>query len=181
MTSINYNEKSRIELISLCKERKIKGYAANLITKEKIIQLLKDFDQMKTPINMGYNNMKYDDLLALCKKRKIRGYARDSSGNNIITKANMIKLLEENNCRNSLFDHLTKHNPNILLKFIGNHDILKAVSPGTNKSYTWKCDTSECSNTFNTIPRNVYINDSPRKYCDICSQHNKFINRKKQF
>lgn len=68
MTSINYNEKSRIELISLCKERKIKGYAANLITKEKIIQLLKDFDQMKTPINMGYNNMKYDDLLALCKK-----------------------------------------------------------------------------------------------------------------
>lgn len=41
MISINYNEKTKIELIALCKERNIKGYSLKKNnTKEKIIELL---------------------------------------------------------------------------------------------------------------------------------------------
>jgi very-short-patch-repair endonuclease len=45
---IDYNTKTKVELVALCKERGIKGYASIGSTKEKIIQLLKgEISQVK--------------------------------------------------------------------------------------------------------------------------------------
>jgi len=79
--------------------------------------------------------------------------------------------------KKNLFDYLTEYNPLILTKYIGNCDDLKSITYGSNNYYTWKCETIDCSNTFKAISRNVYKNDLPRKYCDICTQKNRNINR----
>jgi hypothetical protein len=73
-TSNNYIKMTKNELVILCKEKGIRGYAANGITKDKIILLIKEYDLMKKPIKDDYNNMKYDTLLALCRERKIRSF-----------------------------------------------------------------------------------------------------------
>lgn len=174
MASINYNEKSKRELVLYCKEKGIRGYAANKITKEQIIKLLIDYDSKKTSTVDDYENMKYDDLLALCRERKIKGYlAKTTTGSATITKESMINALKGNIVRISLFDYLTNNNPLIIEKFIGNTDILKTVEPGTNTYFTWKCDSHNCLNTFEAIPRIVYMNELPRKYCDVCSYKNR--------
>ncbi len=177
MTSINYSDKTKVELVALCKERNIKGYAANGITKEKIIELIKEYDLIG--ITQGYEGMKYDDLLALCRERNLKGLCstKSSTGTVKLTKEVMIKLLKENNTKQNLYDYLTEYNPVILHKFIGNKDDLKKTLPFTNKYYTWKCDTSECSNTFEAIPQNVFKKEEVRKYCDTCTHHNRKVNK----
>lgn len=85
--------------------------------------------------------------------------------------------LKEKGIKNSLFTHITEYNPFVLTKFVGNINILKTISPGITKYYTWKCDTLECSNTFEAIPRNVYKICLPRKYCDKCTHQNRQINK----
>ena len=89
----------------------------------------------------------------------------------------MINISIENKFRDNLFNYLTEHNPLIIAKFLGNQNILKTNYFNTNIYYTWKCDTLECSNTFNAIARNVYKTDSPRKYCDMCSHQSRQINK----
>jgi very-short-patch-repair endonuclease len=174
----NYDVKTKIDLVALCKERGIKGYAKNGFTKEKIIQLIKEYDLIDNSITEQYNKMGYDDLLALCRERKIKGYfGRSSTGKVIATKEMMIKSLKENKVRKSLFDYLTENNPSIITKFVGNKDDLKRISYGTNVKYIWNCDTSECSNTFEAIPGHLYKKNFPRKYCDICTNNNRHINK----
>lgn len=125
-----------------------------------------------------YNKYKYAELLNLCRERNITGYrAKESSGTNVFTKEKMIKLLTENNFRKTLFQYLTDNKPSILSKFIGNQDILKANFFDTNDYYTWKCQTLECSNTFEALARNVYKDESPRVYCDICSHKSRYKNK----
>jgi very-short-patch-repair endonuclease len=65
----------------------------------------------------------------------------------------------------------------ILSKFVGDQNNLKTVSHGTNKIFTWKCDTIECLNTYKQSPCNIYRQDFPRKYCDKCSQENRYKNK----
>ncbi len=175
-TTNNYIKMTKNELVILCKEKGIRGYAANGITKDKIILLIKEFDLMKKTIKDDYDNMKYDALLALCKERKIKNYfGRSSTGKVIATKEMMIKSLKENIVRKSLFDYLTEHNPTIITKFIGNKDDLKLIPHGTNIKYIWKCDNSKCSNIFAAIPGHLYKKDSPRLYCISCSNINKIV------
>ncbi len=178
MMSINYDEKTKIQLVSYCKERGIRGYAANGTTKEKIIKLLKEYDLRATSKTVQYDKMKYNDLLALCRVRNIKGYfVKSSTGTTIITKETMINALRENIIKINLFDYLKNYNPTILTKFVGNQNVLKTILPGTNKYYKWKCDTLNCLNTFEAIPCNVYKNDLPRKYCDTCSYNNRYSNK----
>jgi very-short-patch-repair endonuclease len=175
----NYEKMTKIELVNLCKKRCIRGYASFGMNKEKIIELIKQNDIIDIPITEDYENMKYDTLLSLCKERKIKGYFGKSPSRTIIaTKEMMIKSLKENNVRVSLFDYLTKYNPSILTKFVGNKEYLKTISHGTNIYCIWKCENSECSNTFEAIPNNVYKNNSPRMYCDICTKKNRIVNSK---
>lgn len=173
----NYTKMTMIHLIALCKERKIKGYTSGKRTKEYIIKLLNQNDLTKKSINDDeYNNMKYDTLLELCRERKIKGYFRRSStGKVIATKEMMIKSLNENIVRKSLFDYLIEHNPSIITKFVGNKEDLKIIQHGTNVKYKWKCDISKCSNIFEAIPNNVYKKNFPRVYCDNCTQINKEV------
>jgi very-short-patch-repair endonuclease len=173
---ITYDTKTKVELVTLCKERGIKGYASNNSSKQKIIDLLNNNDNKDINMNNVYDDMNYEQLLKLCKERRISGHCcRSSTGTVKLTKEKMINLLKENKCKKTLFDHLEQNNPIVLTKFVGNQDILKTLLPGTNKYYTWKCDTIDCSNTFEAIPINVYKDDSPRKYCDACS----LVNQKK--
>ena len=141
---------------------------------KKIDLVSNESDFTINTINKDYHKMKYEELLFLCRERKIKGISKL-----IYKKENMIKLLEENLIRKSLYDYIIENNPDILTKFIGNHNDLKFVSPGTNNYYVWKCDTTECSNTFEAIPRNVYNTESPRKFCDNCTQINRVINYQK--
>jgi len=174
--SIDYATKTKVELVALCKERGIKGYASVGSTKEKIIQLLQDDDLTEKSIDEDYSKMKYDKLLKLCKERKIRRYfVRNSSGTIIATKEMMIKALKENNIRKSLFDYLTEHDPLIITKFVGNIDDLKIVSHGTNNYYTWICDTLECLNTFEAMPQHLFNQYLPRKHCITCMNINRGI------
>ena len=121
--------------------------------------------------------MTYDDLLALCRERKIKGlFNITSTGKVNLSKETMIESLKENVVRITAFDYIIKHNPSILTKFVGNQDELKKVSFGTTFYYTWKCDTPDCSNTFEAKPSIVFTNNLPRKYCDTCSYQNRKIN-----
>jgi very-short-patch-repair endonuclease len=160
--------------MTLCKERYIRGYHARGITKEKIIKLLTDYDNTSSSLTGDYHKMSYDELLAVCRKRKIKNYfGRSSTGKVVATKEMMIKALQENIIRKSLFDYLTEHNPSIITKFVGNKDDLKLIQHGTNVKYIWKCGNLECSNTFEAIPGQVYKNNLPRIYCDTCTNNNK--------
>ena len=124
----DYNVKTRLELSELCKERGIRGYAGNKITKDGIIELLKKYDAIDTSPKDAYDNMKYDDLLALCRKRKIKCYfGRSSTGKVVATKEMMIKALEDHVVRINLFDYLTENNPSIISKFVGNPNDLKEI------------------------------------------------------
>ena len=67
-----YNKMTKNQLMVLCKERYIRGYYARGITKEKIIKLLTDYDNMGDSLTGDYHKMSYDKLLALCRKRKIK-------------------------------------------------------------------------------------------------------------
>jgi very-short-patch-repair endonuclease len=113
------------------------------------------------------------ELIALCKEIGVKGYASVGS-----TKANIIKLLtgKIRQLKNNLFDYLTINNPSILTKYAGNLDNLKTISHSTMVHYKWKCAKySECSNTFEARPRDVFRNDkkSPIKYCSICKHQEK--------
>jgi very-short-patch-repair endonuclease len=177
----DYSLKTRIELVKICKERGVRGYAKKGVSKAKIIELLKEFEMTATCETVEeYDKMKYDELIVLCKERKLKGYlSKNSAGSVELTKEKMIKLLKENVSKNNLFDYLSKNNPSIIPKLSGDEDILKTYLPGTNKYLEWKCDSEACSNKFRAIPKNVYKSDSPRKYCDICTHKNRKANKRK--
>jgi hypothetical protein len=121
-----------------------------------------------------YDKYTHAELLNLCREKNITGYrARESSGTNVFTKEKMIKLLTEKPFRKTLFQYLTDNNPLILSKFVGNQDILKKNFFNTIDYYTWKCHNLECSNTFEALARNVYKVDTPRLYCDTCTNKNR--------
>jgi very-short-patch-repair endonuclease len=119
------------------------------------------------------------ELIALCKERDIKGYASVGS-----TKEKIIKLLkgEIRQLKNNLFDYLTINNPAILTKYAGNMDDLNTISYGTMVHYKWKCEKySECSNTFEARPRELFRKDrkSHSMYCFTCSSKEKIINCQK--
>lgn len=149
-----YTKYTKIELITLCKERNIKGYGQNGITKEKIIQLLK-------------GEIEFKDTR---KKENWSDKKKESFEKTLTTK----KL------KNNLFNYLTKSNPTLITKYAGNSGDMKLISHSTMKHYEWKCENySECSNTFEARPRDVFRNDNKRpktKYCSHCKE----INRKEQ-
>ena len=176
----DYETKTVVELIALCREKGVTGYGSGTVgrTKTKIINLLKEFDRMAPKTITEYDKCTHTELLNLCRDRNITGYkAREHSGKNVLTKEKMIKLLTGNNFRKTLFQYLTDNNPKIIEKFVGNIDDLKKILPFTNKYCTWTCDTFECSNTFEAIPHNVFKEKEARKYCDTCSHQNKLINK----
>lgn len=149
----DYTTKSKIELVALCKERGVKGYAQIGITKEKIIQLLTGQIEYNDPREKGNWSEK--------KKESFE------------------KALNARRSKNNLFDYLTKNNPSIITKYAGNSDDMKLISHSTMEHYKWKCENySECSNTFHARPRDVFRNDSksPTKYCSTCKE----VNRKGQ-
>lgn len=117
-----------------------------------------------------YDKMRYEDLLFLCRERKIKRYSEKK-------KENLIELLKENVSRKTLFDYISEENPTLFTKFVGNQNDLKTIPYGTNKKFTWKCDNIECSNTYEQSPYGIYRKDSPRKYCNNCSQENRYINK----
>jgi hypothetical protein len=174
----DYETKTVVELKAICKEKGVAGYCSIARTKPKMIQLLKEIDMMAPKIISGYEKYTHAELLNLCRERNITGYrTREPYGTNVFTKNKMIKLLTENNFRKTLFQYLTDNNPSILCKFVGNHDILKTNFFDTNDYYTWKCYSLECLNTFEALARNVYKDESPRRYCDICSHQSRYINK----
>lgn len=130
---------------------------------------------MESPLIMtDYETKTRIQLVALCKERGIKGYAKSS-----IKKEQLIKALqgEIRKVKTNLFDYLTKNNSAIITKYVGTSEDLRAISYDTQVHYIWKCDTSECSNTFEAIPQTIYKQYLPRKYCGICSQRNRNINR----
>jgi very-short-patch-repair endonuclease len=174
----DYETKTMVELKILCREKGINGYSSFARTKLKLIKLLKEFDMMAPKTISEYDKYTHDELLNLCIERNITGYrTKEPSGTNVFTKEKMINLLKENNFRKTLFHYLTDNNPSILGKFVGNQDILKTNFFDTSDYYTWKCHNLECKDTFDAIVRNVYKEDSPRLYCDVCSHKNKQINK----
>jgi very-short-patch-repair endonuclease len=174
----DYDTKTVVELRSLCREKGVTGYSSIARTKPKMIQLLKEIDMMAPKIISGYEKYTHAELLNLCRERNITGYrTREPSGTNVFTKEKMIKLLTENNSRKTLFQYLIDTNPSILGKFVGNQDILKTKFFDTNDYYTWKCYNLECLNTFEALARNVYKDESPRRYCDICSHQIRYKNK----
>jgi very-short-patch-repair endonuclease len=176
----DYTTKTKVELIALCKEKGIKGYATNGITKDKIIEIIKEFEITGSTITEGYNGMKYNDILALCRKRNIKGLCKKGSTGTVnLTKEIMIKLLKDNTIKTSLFDYITNNNSTIIKKYAGNIEDLKIILPFTNKYYNWKCDTPQCSNIFEAITSNIFKKEKPRKYCNMCSYQNKMITTKK--
>jgi very-short-patch-repair endonuclease len=120
-----------------------------------------------------YETKSRSELIALVKERNINGY----SSINLLKTTKLIEILTKNNIRKTLFEYLTDNNPSILSKFVGNQYIIKTKFFDTNDYYTWKCYTLECSNTFEALARNVYKDESPRKYCDSCSQQSRNENR----
>ena len=147
---IDYQLKTKIELVSLCKERGIKGYSQLEITKDKIIQLLNG--------EIEYNDPRKKGNWSIEKKESFE------------------KALKKRQLKNNLFDYLTKNNPSIITKYAGNSNELKTISHGTMVHYKWKCENSVCSNVFEARPRDVFRNDGkrpPTKYCSICKEKNK--------
>jgi very-short-patch-repair endonuclease len=174
----DYEIKTGVQLKALCREKGITGYNSFARTKQKMIKLLKDDDSKEKQEKSEYDKFTWSELVDLCKKRNIKEYkTRESSGKVISTKEKMIQLLKENNFRKTLFHYLTDNKPLILGKFVGNQDILKTNFFDTSKYYNWKCHNLECKDTFEAIARNVYKEDSPRLYCDVCSHKNKQINK----
>lgn len=142
---VDYQLKNKIELITLCKEKGIKGYSQIGMTKEKIIKLLTGEIEYNDPRRRG----NWSD-----KKRE-----------------SFDKALTARRLKNNLFDYLTKNNPLVIAKFAGISDNLKTISHSTMVHYKWKCaNYLECSNTFEARPRDVFRNDSKSstKYCDKC-------------
>jgi very-short-patch-repair endonuclease len=159
-------------------EKKLIGFDLIARKKTQIIELLNDNDLKVEQKNPEYDKLTHSELLNLCRERNITGYrAKTSSGNNPFTKERMIQLLKENNFRKTLFQYLTDNNPLILSKFVGDQNILQKNFFDTSEYYTWKCYNLECKDTFEAIARNVYKEDSPRVYCDVCSHKNKQINK----
>jgi len=172
----DYETKTVVELRALCREKGVTRYSS--IGRTDIIKLLKEFDMMPAKTISEYDKLSYYELLDLCRERNITGYqARGISGKIVFTKERMIQLLIENNFRKSLFQYLTDNNSSILDKFVGNQDILKTNFFDTSDYYTWKCHNLECSNTFEALARNVYKDESPRLYCDICSHQSRCKNK----
>jgi very-short-patch-repair endonuclease len=148
MTSmiIDYEAKTKVELVALCKERGIKGYEHSRITKGTLIKLLTGEIKYKEPEKKEYWTEKRKESFKIAlKKRQLK---------------------------NNLFDYLTEHNSSIITKYAGNSEDLKTISHSTMLHYKWKCENySECSNTFEARPRDVFRDDKrpPTKYCSICS------------
>lgn len=132
------------ELITECKEKGIKGYGQNGMTKQNIIKLLKG--------EIKYKDRRHKENWS-DKKREI-----------------FETTLKKKQLKNNLFDYLTENNPLIIKKFVGDTDELKEISYGTMVKYKWKCEKySECSNTFEARPRDLFRNDkTQKKYCSIC-------------
>ena len=130
----DYDIKTKVELVALCKERGVKGYAQVGVTKEKIIKLLKGEIKYEDPKEKEYWTEKRKESYKIgLKKRQLR---------------------------NNLFDYLTKNNLSILAKYVGNPDDLKTISHSTMVHYKWKCKNySECLNTFEARPRELFRND----------------------
>lgn len=140
----DYTTKTKIELVALCKANGIKGYAQIGITKEKMIQLLTGQIEYNDPREKGnWSEEKKKSFETALKKRQLK---------------------------NNLFDYLTKNNPSIITKYAGNPDELKTISHSTMVHYKWKCEKSDCSNVFESRPRDIFRNDSksPTKYCSLC-------------
>ncbi len=79
-----YSSKTKVELVALCKEKGIKGYAQIGITKEKIIQLLRGEIEYKDPREKeNWSEKKKESFEKALKKRQLK---------------------------NNLFDYLTKNN-----------------------------------------------------------------------
>lgn len=145
--------KTKVELVALCKEKGVKGYAQIGITKEKIIQLLTS--------KIEYNDPRVKGNWSEEKQKSFE------------------KALKEKQLKNNLFDYLTKNNPSIISKYVGNKDELKEISFGTMvNTYKWKCENYiECSNVFEGRPRDVFRDDKRRiTYCSLCKK----LNRKEQ-
>ena len=147
-----YNSKTKVELVALCKEKGVKGYAQIGITKETIIQLLKGEIEYKDPRE------------------------KDNWSEN--KKESFEKTLTTRRLKNNLFDYLIKNNPSILDKYDGDIDDMKLISHSTMEHSKWKCKNySECSNIFDARPRDVFRNDKRQtKYCSECKK----VNRKEQ-
>jgi very-short-patch-repair endonuclease len=142
---LDYNSKTKVELVSLCKKIGVHGYAQNGITKDRIIQLIKGELEYKDPRKKGNWSEK--------KKKSFE------------------KALKIRQSKHNLFDYLTKNNSSIITRYVGNPDDLKKIAHSTMIHYKWKCTNySECSNTFEARPRDVFRNDrgSPIKYCSLC-------------
>jgi hypothetical protein len=140
-----YNAKTKVELVALCKEKGLKGHSQIGITKEKIIQLLTGKIEYKDP--------------------------REKENWSEKKKDSFEKTLKERQLKNNLFDYLTKKNPSILTKYFGNLDELKQVSFGTMvNTFKWKCKNYiECSNVFEARPRDIFRNDKRQIiYCSLC-------------
>ncbi len=130
-----------------------------------------------TSIMTDYDGKTKVELIALCKERGIIGYTGAS-------KENIIQLLQGviREVKNNLFDYFTANNPSIITKYVGNPDNLKTISYGTNVHYIWKCKNySECSNTFEARPRELFRNDKKphTMCCSICSTKERVITHQK--
>ena len=144
-TLIDYTTLTKIQLVSLCKERGIKGHSQVGITKDKIIKLLK-------------GEIEYIDTRKSCNWSDNR-------------KESFEKTLKAKRLKNNLFDYLMKNNSSLVNKYAGNPDDLKVISYGTMIQYKWKCKNySECSGIFEARPRDIFRSDSksPMKYCNKC-------------
>jgi hypothetical protein len=153
--TIKYSTMTKIQLVSLCKERNIRGYAQTGITKETIIKLLKGEVEYKDPRQLeNWSDNKKESFKKALKKRQLK---------------------------NNLFDYLTKNNPSIIIKYAGNQDELKLVSHSTMVHYKWNCKNLDCSNVFEARPRDVFRNDSksPTIYCSECKYQERGITYQK--
>ena len=150
-----------------CKHNKRKDRCRDC---KKEIFFINDSNLTNNSIIQDYDKIKYEDLLFLCRERKIKGYDGKK-------KSDLIELLKKNVRRKTLFDYISEENPTLFTKFVGNQNDLKTIPYGTNRKFIWKCDNIECSNTYDQTPYGIYRKDFPRKYCDNCSQENRYINK----
>jgi hypothetical protein len=96
-TLIDYTTLTKIQLVSLCKERGIKGHSQVGITKDKIIKLLK-------------GEIEYIDTRKSCNWSDNR-------------KESFEKTLKAKRLKNNLFDYLMKNNSSLVNKYAGNPDV----------------------------------------------------------
>lgn len=153
---IDYTNLTKVQLVSLCKEKGIKGHSQIGITKDKIIKLLK-------------GEIKYND------QRKKSNWSNKR-------KESFEKILKARRLKNNLFDYLMKNNSELINKYAGNTDDLKVISYGTMTQYKWKCSNySKCFGIINARPRDIFRNDSksPTQYCNKCTHKEKGITYQK--